>query len=354
MPHTQDRLVLRWILAFASLAIILVVFGGFVRLTRSGLSIVEWNPVAGALPPLTQQDWQIEFSKYQTTPEYQQINRGMSLEAYKEIFIVEWIHRILARFAGLVFAVPFFLFIATRRIPLKESPIYVFMGFLFLAQAVMGWLMVSSGLVERPSVSHYLLASHLFLALSLVGLSVWTGLGHVYGFGDPARPNRWSAGSRLALVGLIALLLQMAYGAFTAGLKAGHVSNTWPLMLGRLIPPGMLDQITPPLLNLVAAPLTVAFIHRWLAVLVLVLGLVSYDVIRRLNLPKRIVAGLKLALVLGLIQIGLGIAVVISGVTIAIALLHQLNAIALFITTVFVLHRLRSDDRARVPAAGTL
>ncbi|HET6846966.1 MAG TPA: COX15/CtaA family protein, partial [Anaerolineales bacterium] len=172
MPRTRDRAVLVWILSFASFAVILVVLGGFVRLTRAGLSIVEWNPVYGAVPPLTQAAWQSEFSKYQLSPEYQQINKGMTLAAYQEIFLIEWVHRLLARTAGLVFAVPFFVLLWKRRIPLQEAPVYVLMGILFLAQALMGWIMVASGLVDRPAVSHYLLASHLFLALSLIGLAV--------------------------------------------------------------------------------------------------------------------------------------------------------------------------------------
>src|SRR5512142_2819325 len=182
MPRTQNRSVMHWIFAFASFAVFLVVFGGFVRLTRSGLSIVEWNPVSGALPPVSQQAWQTEFAKYQQTPEYQKINFNMTLDQYKEIFIVEWLHRIFARIAGFVFAIPFFIFLFRKTIPWSEVGLYVVMGILFLAQAVLGWVMVSSGLVDRPSVSHYLLTAHLFLALTLIGISLWTALGHLYGF----------------------------------------------------------------------------------------------------------------------------------------------------------------------------
>src|SRR5574340_454573 len=153
MPQTRDRAVLIWILSFASLAVILVVYGGFVRLTRSGLSIVEWNPVQGAVPPLSQAAWETEFAKYKLTPEYLQVNRGMTLTAYQEIFLIEWFHRLLARGAGIVFAVPFFIFVWRRRLSLRETPLYVLMGLLFLSQAVMGWIMVSSGLVDRPAVS---------------------------------------------------------------------------------------------------------------------------------------------------------------------------------------------------------
>src|SRR5512141_769388 len=185
MPRTQQRPVMYWIFAFASFAVFLVVFGGFVRLTRSGLSIVEWNPVGGAVPPLTQQAWQTEFAKYQLTPEFQKVNSHMTLDQYKEIFIVEWLHRFFARLAGIIFAIPFFIFVFRKTIPWSEVGLYVVMGVLFLAQAILGWIMVASGLVDRPSVSHYLLTAHLFLALTLIGLSLWTALGHLYGFPKP-------------------------------------------------------------------------------------------------------------------------------------------------------------------------
>src|SRR5512135_2732552 len=216
MPATQSRAVMKWIIAFCSFAIFLVVFGGFVRLTRSGLSIVEWNPVMGAVPPLSQQAWQAEFAKYQLSPEGRLINVGMTLGQYQEIFLIEWFHRFIARIAGLVFAIPFFVFLFRRTIPWKEVGLYALMGVLFLAQAGLGWWMVSSGLENEPRVSQYLLAAHLFLALTLVGISLWTALGHYYGF-PKAGGARWSRASQLALGGLVLLLLQMAYGSFTAG-----------------------------------------------------------------------------------------------------------------------------------------
>ena len=346
MSLTRDRAVMNWIAVFGCLAIILVVYGGFVRLTRSGLSIVEWNPVSGTLPPLSQDAWEAEFAKYQQTPEYQQINRGMSLTEYREIFLVEWFHRILARVAGLVFAVPFFVFICTRRIPWRESPVYMVMGVLFLSQAAMGWIMVSSGLVDRPSVSHFALAGHLFLALSLIGLSAWTWLGHRYGAPEALGRAGWSAASSATLAALIGLLLQIGYGAFTAGLKAGHVSNSWPQMLGRWVPGGLLSQVQPALRNLVDAPLTVAFIHRWLAFAALLVAFTAYRHILRSPIAAELKVPLGLIGVLGIAQVGLGIAVVLSSVDIVLALLHQFNAICLFIAAVVLLHRLRSHDRS--------
>lgn len=345
MPKTQNRAVMIWIFTFASFAAFLVVFGGFVRLTRSGLSIVEWNPVSGAVPPLNQQAWQTEFAKYQQTPEFQKINYNMTLGQYKEIFIVEWLHRIFARTAGLIFAIPFFVFAFRKTIPWKEIGLYVFMGVLFLTQAVMGWIMVSSGLVNRPSVSHYLLTTHLFLALTLIGISLWTALGHLYGFPDPDRKNRWSAASKVTLAGLVLLLVQIAYGGFTAGLKAGYISDTWPRMLGHWIPSGLLSQVQPAVLNLIDAPATVVFIHRWFAFVVLLAAIWIYWVIRKQNFSRQVMNAIHIVIALVVLQIALGITVILSHVQIAIALLHQANALALFVATIYLLHRLRAADQ---------
>jgi len=344
MPKTQNRAVMNWIAVFGSFAALLVVYGGFVRLTRSGLSIVEWNPIMGAVPPLSQIAWQAEFAKYQLSPEYQQINFDMTLAQYKEIYLIEWFHRILARLAGLIFAIPFVIFVIRKQIPRKELGIYLAMGALFLAQAVMGWVMVSSGLVDRPSVSHFLLTTHLFLALTLIGFSVWTALGHKYGFPDASAPAKWSTASKVTLTGLVLLLIQIAYGGFTAGLKAGHVSDTWPTMLGRWIPGGMLSQIQPALSNLVSAPVTVVFIHRWFAFIVLIAAIIVCWIVRERAGGAGVGNALGLLIGLTLLQIALGIVVVLTRVQIEIAMLHQLNAILLFAVTVYLLNRLRARD----------
>jgi cytochrome c oxidase assembly protein subunit 15 len=220
------------------------------------------------------------------------------------------------------------------------------MGLLFLAQAVMGWIMVSTGLVDRPSVNHFALAGHLFLALSLIGLSTWAWLAHRYGVPEASGRAEWSAASSATLVALMGLLLQIAYGAFTAGLKAGHVSNSWPHMLGRWLPGGLLSQVQPALRNLVDAPLTVAFLHRWLAFAALLLAYAAYRRILRTSIAAELRGLLGLVGALGFAQIGLGIAVVLSSVDMALALMHQFNAICLFVAAIFILHRLRRHDRS--------
>jgi cytochrome c oxidase assembly protein subunit 15 len=205
--------------------------------------------------------------------------------------------------------------------------------------------MVASGLVDRPSVSHYLLTSHLLLALTLIGLSLWTALGHLFGFPKYGEKIGWSAASKAALAALVVLLIQIAYGGFTSGLKAGYLSDTWPLMFGWLIPPDLFSQLKPAILNTINNPLTVVFIHRWFAFLVLIFAGVAYWLVHARELPIDVETGVNLVVALVLVQIVLGISILISHVQIVIALLHQANALLLFAAVVYVLHRLRAADQ---------
>ena len=337
---TQNRAVMRWLFIFAAIVAFLIVFGGFVRLTRSGLSITEWNPISGTVPPIGEEAWQEEFAKYQQTPEFQQINFNMTLNEYKYIFWIEWIHRFLARFAGLVYAIPVFYFLFTKKIPLKEFGIYFVMGMLFIAQAFAGWVMVASGLVDRPSVSHFNLTVHLLLALALLGLSLWTALGHTYGFPDKNKKAKWTLPSKFALISFVLLIIQITYGAMTAGLKAGHVSDTWPLMFGALIPTNLFNSW----INLFETPQTIVFIHRWFAFAVLIAIIVFYFNARNVNDSIEIKKGLNWLPGLVIFQIVLGILTVILHVQIAIALAHQAGALALFVLMIYFIHRLRAID----------
>jgi heme a synthase len=336
----RNRLVMNWLFIFACLVAFLVLFGGFVRLTRSGLSITEWNPISGSVPPIGAQAWQAEFTKYQSTPEFKQINFNMTLEEYKYIFYIEWIHRFIARLAGLVYAIPVFYFLFTKKIPLKEFGIYLVMGLLFIAQAFAGWVMVASGLVDRPSVSHFNLTIHLLLALSLLGLSLWTAFGHQYGFPDKAKHAKWSLPSKLALISFLLLIIQISYGGMTAGLKAGHVSDTWPLMFGKLIPPNLFNS----LINIFETPQTIVFIHRWFAFAVLIAVAALYFAARKQNNSVEIGNGLNWLLGLVAFQILLGILTVVLHVQIAVALAHQAGALSLFALMIYFMHRLRATD----------
>ena len=337
----RNRAVMNWLFIFAFLVAFLVIFGGFVRLTRSGLSITEWNPISGSVPPMGEQAWQEEFAKYQQTPEFQQINFNMTLEEYKYIFYIEWIHRFIARLAGLVYAFPVFYFLFTKKILLRDFGIYLAMGLLFIAQAAAGWAMVASGLVDRPSVSHFNLTIHLLLALSLLGLSLWTAFGHKYGFLKSTNKAKWSLPSKVALVSFILLVIQISYGGMTAGLKAGHVSDTWPLMLGKLIPPNLFSSF----INIFESPQTIVFIHRWFAFAVFIAMTALYLAVRKQNNSAEIKNGLNWLLGLVAFQILLGILTVILHVQIAIALAHQAGALSLFALMIYFMHRLRVMDR---------
>lgn len=338
---TQHKTVMNWLFIFCFIVAFLVSFGGFTRLTRAGLSITEWNPISGSVPPMGNHDWQAEFEKYQQTPEYKLINTNMTLEEYQYIFWIEWTHRTIARLAGLFYAIPVFYFLFKKRIPFKEFGVYFVMGLLFISQAFAGWIMVASGLVDRPSVSHFNLTIHLLLALSLFSIALWTGLGHKYGF--QTQKAKWSLPSTLSLLSFILLLIQITYGGFTAGLKAGHVSDTWPLMFGKLIPPNLFNS----LLNFLESPQTIVFIHRWFGFTILILTPILYYIIKKQNYPADIQTGVKWLIgVIGL-QIVLGILTVISYVNIVVALLHQANAVILLGLSVYFIHRFRAFDKEK-------
>lgn len=341
MPKTVNNAVMKWLLIFAFIVAFLVVFGGFVRLTRSGLSIVEWNPISGVMPPIGPQAWEEEFAKYQLSPEYLKINTGMTLSEYKFIFYMEWFHRIVARLAGLVYAIPVFYFLLKKTIPLKEFGIYFVMGLLFISQALMGWIMVSSGLVDRPAVSHFSLTTHLLLAITLLGFSLWTALGHKYGFPDTNKKQKWSLPSKLAVFSMVLLVIQISYGGMTAGLKAGHVSDSWPLMFGKWIPPNLFNTW----IDLFETPQTIVFIHRWLAWLGLIAVPVVYYFIKNQNYPQDIQKGMRWLIGIVVLQITLGVLTILSYVNIVIALTHQANALLLFSLAVYFIHRFRALDR---------
>ena len=355
MPRTGNDAVMtmvpnarvgRWLFIFASIVAFLIVFGGFVRLTRSGLSIVEWNPISGVVPPIGGEAWEAEFAKYQQTPEYLKVNTSMTLEEYKYIFYIEWIHRLVARLAGFAYAIPVFYFLFKGVIPWKEFGIYVVMGLLFISQAFAGWIMVASGLVERPSVSHFNLTVHLLLALTLFGLALWTAFGHKFGFPEAGRKVNWSLPSKLAMSSFVILTLQIAYGGMTAGLKAGHVSSTWPLMFGRWVPPNLFNSF----INLFESPQTIVFIHRWFAWLGLIAVPYVFWVVKKQNYPPDIQKGLLWLIGVVVLQITLGVLTVLSYVNIVIALIHQANAIVLFGLAIYFIHRFRALDAGKIQA----
>ena len=336
-----------WLSLTTALLLLLIIVGGFVRLTRSGLSIVEWNIVTGVLPPLSDQSWQREFEKYQQSPEYNQINFTVDVTQYRQIYFIEYFHRLLARLAGLVFVLPLGYFLATRKIALKKAGIYFLIGLLFAFQGFLGWYMVQSGLSEIPAVSHYRLTAHLLTALFILGLTHWANLSLT----DPVpntstirfTPSKFTLGWLMLLL----VVIQISYGGFVAGLKAGHISNTWPLMSGKLIPPALLSGLQPWWLNLLANPSTIHFIHRWFAIVVLLGAIWTY---RNTRLSPTLLAlrrpSLNLLAAIGL-QIIIGVSVILFNVNINLALIHQAVGLVVFLLVLQLIHhsgKIRSSD----------
>ena len=293
-----------WLLAVAALVFLMVVVGGITRLTESGLSITEWRPVTGALPPLSQADWERAFALYKATPEYLQINRGMSLSEFKFIFFWEWFHRLLGRVIGLAFALPLAWFAVKRQIPQGYGLRLLVLLLLGGLQGAIGWWMVVSGLSVRTDVSHFRLAVHLMTALLIMALLVWTAL--------DLRRGRARLSLRVAGL-LLVLAIQILFGAWTAGLNAGLAANDWPLMNGRVFP-----EVRVTLATLTNDPFLIHWVHRWWA-WVTVAALV---VLARLARKPDRKASIALHAAFGP-QIILGIATVMTGVNIVLAVLHQ-------------------------------
>jgi cytochrome c oxidase assembly protein subunit 15 len=321
----------RWLYAVAALIIAMVVVGGITRLTESGLSITEWRPISGIIPPLTDAQWQAEFANYQRIPEYQQLNRGMTLDGFKAIFFWEYLHRVLGRVIGMAFALPLIWFALRRRIPTGYGWRLVALLALGGLQGAIGWWMVASGLSERTDVSHVRLAVHLVTALTILAGIVWTARDLGALAASPlARPARMTLGVAAAL---LLLFVQITYGAFTAGLDAGYAFASWPLMGDALFPSGV-PMLTPAAANIVDNAIVVQFIHRWLA-FAAAAGLLWLAWRARLA-GHGLVAPAVVMLVT--IQIALGIATLLSGVEIVVAVSHQANAALLLIASVIAAH----------------
>jgi cytochrome c oxidase assembly protein subunit 15 len=317
----------------------MVVVGGITRLTESGLSITRWQPIAGAIPPLNDTQWRAEFDAYRATPEYRKVNSGMSLAAFKHIFFWEYIHRLLGRVIGLAFALPLLWFAWRRAIPRGYGPRLVVLLALGGLQGAIGWWMVASGLVDRPDVSHIRLAVHLLAALLIFGCIAWTALDFESLAARPgARPARVPT---LAIWALCLLALQIMFGAYVAGLDAGYAFNSWPLM-GDEIFPSQTIMLSPFLANLVDNPVVVQFVHRWLAfaVAAVALALARQAWNRGIHGPAGLVTGALVA------QILLGIATLLSGVRIEIAVAHQAMAVLLLTAILIAAHRIGISQRS--------
>jgi cytochrome c oxidase assembly protein subunit 15 len=331
-----------WLLIVSFFIVVLVIFGGYVRLTRSGLSMVEWHVITGMAPPVGEAAWQEAFAKYKESPEFIKINKAMTLDEYQFIYYNEYIHRMLGRWTGMLYVVPLFYFMWRKTIPWRKSSFYLIIGLGFAFQGFMGWYMVSSGLVDRPSVSHYRLTAHLLTALGLLSLCWWAILCNIYGSDKipEDRPARKST-QWWAIWLVVILLVQISYGGLVAGLKAGHASNSWPLMFGKWLPPGLLSYVEPWWLNLLEVPVTVHYFHRWFAFVVLTMALILYYQTRRKAYYPALRQGVLWMIVLVSTQITLGVSVIWFNVPVWLALVHQATAISLLLAALLINHRIR-------------
>ncbi len=338
------RRIAAWLIACCALVFAMVVLGGVTRLTRSGLSIVEWQPIVGALPPLSSTDWQELFLKYQLTPEYQKVNPGMSLEGFKGIFWLEYFHRLLGRLTGVVFFAPLLYFLWRRAF---TPPLALKLGGIFLLgalQGAMGWYMVQSGLVDDPRVSHYRLTAHLALAFAIYAAMLWLALDLLTP--APARAEEIGRLGRLrclawAVTGLV--IAMVVTGGLVAGIRAGYAYNTFPLMNGRWVPPEIF-LIEPWYLNFVNNMATVQFDHRLVAWLLAVAVPWLWLEAGRAGLTGRARLLTHLLLAALALQIALGIATLLLVVPVALAAAHQAGALVVFTAALAVNHFLRSAD----------
>lgn len=325
----RPRAVAIWLLLIAAMVFGMVVVGGITRLTESGLSMVRWEPIKGVLPPMNADAWAREFAAYQASPQYQSVNAGMTLAAFKGIYFWEYLHRLLARSVGVAFALPLLWFAWRRAIP----PGYGLRLGIILAlgalQGAIGWWMVASGLVDRPAVAHERLATHLLMALAIMSACLWTAL-DLLGAGRPVRvrrPTGW------IVPFFVLLVVQIGFGAFVAGLRAGHMYNMWPLMGDGLVPPDM-GIYAPLWRNLLDNPVTIQFVHRSLAVVVAVAAIWVATRLVRAGAPHH--GGALAAMVL--VQFALGVLTLVHDVPIPLGVAHQAGAALLLGVSVIAAH----------------
>jgi cytochrome c oxidase assembly protein subunit 15 len=341
----SPRAIAFWLFACCALVFAMVVVGGMTRLTHSGLSIVEWQPIVGTIPPLDDDEWAETFAKYQRTPEFRLRNHDMTLAGFKDIFWWEYSHRLLGRLVGVAFLLPFLYFFARRRIDArlgwKLAAIFLLGGL----QGALGWYMVKSGLVDDPRVSSVRLAAHLGLAFLIYASMLWVALGLVLAPVPPARRTlvRHAAGA-VALV--FAMVLS---GALVAAIKAGYAYNTFPLMNGEWLPAEIL-VIKPWWMNLVHNMATVQFNHRWLAMLIfVVVAALWWRIHADASVSSRARAWSHALLAAAALQISIGIATLLLRVPLALAALHQSGALIVFTCAIALAHALRGADYSRRP-----
>lgn len=334
MFQTDDRnrrIIGYWLLFMTGLVLLMVMVGGATRLTESGLSMVDWRPVTGTLPPLSHEAWQAEFAKYQTSPEYRLRNQGMSLEEFKGIFYWEWGHRLLGRLIGLFFFMPLVWFWFRKKIPEGYKSKLVVLFLLGGSQGLLGWYMVMSGLVDEPAVSHYRLAAHLSLALFIMAALYWTALSLL----NPLPATTAGNLKILTHLAMLILVLQLVMGALVAGLKAGLIYNSWPLMGDGFVPPGLL-ALEPAWRNFFDNAVTVQFDHRIGAYALSIVAAMIAVLGWKAGGTLRIASSVFVIAVAG--QMVLGIITLVLEVPVAWGTAHQVGGAIVLLSLVHLMH----------------
>ncbi len=336
--NKDQKPVVIWLLTGCFLVFIMVVVGGITRLTDSGLSMTDWHLVTEVIPPLSEEAWIAAFEEYKKFPEYQKINihYDFTLEDYKEIYFWEWFHRLLGRLLGVVFIIPFVYFLIKKRLDKETLRNCIILLFLGGFQGFLGWYMVKSGLIDEPNVSHYRLAMHLTTAFITFAFTFWVALNLMY----PKQENGNKPFRQLLRFTLVILLLQIIWGAFVAGLNAGLIHNTWPMMNdGKLMHETVLIEQSPVWRNFVEGKSGVQFVHRYLAYVVVGLIVFIWYKARKLSLTLSQTRGVHLLLILTGFQFLLGIFTLLLAVPLWLGVLHQVGAFFLLAAMTFTLHR---------------
>ncbi len=335
LQNAHDKQVATWLFIVAAVIFFMIILGGATRLTHSGLSMVDWKPIMGVIPPLNEIQWMQAFKHYQEFPEYQKLNIGMSLDEFKSIFYFEYSHRVLGRLIGLIFLIPFLFFWFAGRIRRKMLPQMITMFILGGLQGVLGWYMVKSGLVNDPQVSQYRLTAHLIAAVMIFSYILWVAFGLLQQGRELVNTAQGRTLYRysLALTGLVVFMIST--GGFVAGTKAGYAYNTFPLMEGKFIPDGMYTLV-PFWLNWFENITTIQFNHRMTAYLLLVIVPVFSFALRRLAITRKSSQAAHFLLAMLVIQVTLGVTTLIFNMPVPVAVAHQGGAMILLSIMIFI------------------
>jgi len=332
----DNKKVIYWLLTGCILIFIMVVVGGITRLTHSGLSISNYKLISGTIPPMNETEWQTAFDLYKQYPEYQKLNNHFDLKDFKDIYFWEWFHRVIGRFIGLVFLLPFLYFLISKQLTkptIKKASILLCMG---AFQGFLGWYMVKSGLVDNPDVSHYRLAAHLTMAFLTFAYTFWVALDLIY----PNKKEINKSFRNLVRISLAILIIQIIYGAFVAGLDAGWIHNHWPMMSeGKFIHETVYIEQTPLYKNFIEGKSGVQFVHRMFAYVVVLFIFLIWKKSKKLNLTVLQSKSIHALIIILTIQFLLGVFTILLQVPVWLGVAHQVGAFFLLSAMIFTLHR---------------